>query len=134
MSDSSEELTSSIVANMNMRLPDSGVLDSLLNGLGNSPIEGHDRAVESVTTAQLIEAIAAMERGDIEYVILEHGEEFLQAAGAGEGPYALQFSPPSGGAMEEARGGVDALTVRTVFLAYHRSDPGWRGRCAWSAI
>jgi hypothetical protein len=119
---------------MNMRLPDSGMLESLLKGLGSSTMEGHDGAVESVTTAQLIEAIAAMERGDIEYVILEDGEEFLQAAGAGEGPYALQFSPPSRGAMEEARGGVDALTVRTVFLAYHRRDPAWRGGCAWSAI
>lgn len=97
-------------------------------------MEGHDRAIASVTTAQVIEAIAAMERGEIEYVILESGEDFLQAAGAGEGPYALQFSPSSGGTLEEARGGVDALTVRTVFLAYHRSDPTWRGGCAWSAM
>jgi hypothetical protein len=126
--------TSSIVAAMYMRIPDSGGLGSLLSGLGSTPIDGHDRAIESVTTAQLIEAIAAMERGDIEYVILENGDEFLQAAGGGEGPYALQFSPLSGAAMEEARGGVDALTVRTVFLAYHRSDPTWRGGCAWSAM
>ena len=51
---------------MDMRLPDSGMLESLLKGLGSSPVERHDGAVESVTTAQLIEAIAAMERGDIE--------------------------------------------------------------------
>jgi hypothetical protein len=126
--------TSSIVAAMDMRIPDSGVVGSLLSGLGSTPMDGHDVAVESVTNAQLSEAIAAMERGDIEYIILENGQEFLQAAGAGEGPYALQFSPLSGAAMEEARGGVDALTMRSVFLAYHRGDPGWRGGCAWSAM
>jgi hypothetical protein len=115
---------------MNLRLPESGLLESLLNGLG----EAHGGGVDSVTTAQLIEAMAAMERGDIEYVILENGDEFLQAAGIGEGPYALEFSPSSGGAMEEARGGVDARTARAVFLAYHRNDPAWRGQCVWSAM
>jgi hypothetical protein len=120
---------------MNIRIPDSGgLLESMLSGLGSTLIAGQDRVVESVTDAQLVDAIAAMERGDIEYVILENGEEFIQAAGAGEGPYALQFSPASGGAMEQGHGGVDAPTVRVVLLAYHRGDPAWRGACAWSAM
>ena len=54
-----------------------------------------------------MDALDAMTRGEIEYVILEEGDEFLQAAGDGAGPYALQFSPASGDGLEEVGGGVD---------------------------
>lgn len=120
---------------MNMRIPDSGtLLGSMLSSLGRTPASGDDRTIDSVTDAQLVEAIAAMERGDVEYVILDNGAEFIQAAGDGDGPYALQFSPASGDAMEQAHGGVDASTVRAVLLAYLRGDAAWRSACAWSAM
>jgi hypothetical protein len=119
---------------MQMRLPESGsLLGSLLHGLGHTAADGSGVAVDGVTEAQLAGALAAMTRGDIEYVIVEDGEAFVQAAGDGGGPYALQFSAASG-AMEEVPGGADEATMRAVLLAYRRGDPSWRGSCRWSAL
>jgi hypothetical protein len=120
---------------MDMRLPESGsLLGSILSGLGRSANDGEGLAVPAVTEAQLVEAVTAMARGDVEYVILEQGEAFLQAAGEGAGPYALQFSPGPDGAMTEVPGGVDEPTMRAVLAAYRRRDAGWRGACLWSTL
>jgi hypothetical protein len=120
---------------MDLRLPESGsLLESALSGLGRSSIDGNGVAIPAVTEAQLAEAIAAMTRGDIEYVILESGDAFLQAAGEDTGPYALQFSPASGGAMTEVPGGVDANTMRAVLLAYCAGNADWRGACRWAPL
>jgi hypothetical protein len=115
-----------------MRIPGSGsILESVLNGFGTDAVGGDDAAVDAVNDVQLLHAIDAMSQGDIEYVIIENGNEFVQAAGAGDGPFALEFSPASG-AMQEVRGGVDVDTVRVVLLAYLHGDAAWRRRCAWS--
>jgi hypothetical protein len=119
---------------MDMRLPESGsLLGSILSGLGASPVEDTGVAVASVTEPQLVEAIDAMARGDIEYVILENGDEFLQAAGEGPGPYALQFSSASGDSMIEVPGGVDANAVRAALLDYRRGGTHWRSSSQWSS-
>ena len=119
---------------MDMRLPESGsLLESILSGLGRTTNDGEGLAVPAVTEAQLVEAVTAMTRGDIEYVILEDGEAFLQAAGEGAGPYALQFSPASGD-MTGVPGGVDEPTLRAVLVAYRRGDAGWRGTTKWAAL
>ena len=82
---------------MFMRLPDSGsLLGSIVNGLGHTVADGNGIAIDAVTEAQLGEALTAMASGDLEYVILEDGDAFVQAAGDGAGPYALQFSPAVG--------------------------------------
>jgi hypothetical protein len=120
---------------MQMRLPESGsLLGSIVSGLGHTTADGTGVTVDGVTEAQLVDAVAAMSRGDIEYVVLEDGAEFVQAAGDGAGPYALQFSPASGGGLEEAAGGVDASTVRSALLAYRRGDPAWRRSLRWSPL
>jgi len=75
-----------------------------------------------------------MERGDIEYVILEEGDRFLQAAGDAAGPYSVQFSPGTIDAMIEVPGGADVKTMRDVLLAYRRGDDRWRTACAWSSM
>ena len=41
---------------------------------------------------QLDEALSALTRGDVEYLILEEGDCFLQVAGEGDGPYQVQRS------------------------------------------
>jgi hypothetical protein len=120
---------------MQMRLPDSGsLIGSIVNGLGHTTADGTGVAVDGVTEAQLVDALEAMTRGEIEYVILEEGDEFVQAAGDGAGPYALQFSPASGDGLEEVPGGVDASTVRATLLAYRRGDRAWRGSLRWSPL
>ena len=120
---------------MQMRLPESGsLIAAVLGGLGHAVADGEGIAVDQVGEAQLAEALAALSRGDIEYVILEAGDEFLQAAGEGDGPYALQFNPAGGDGLLEVPGGVDGAALRTALLAYHRGDPAWRGALRWSAL
>jgi hypothetical protein len=119
---------------MDLRVPDSGsLLGSLLSGLGRSLEEGGDLALPGVTAPQLDEAIAAMVRGDIEYLILEDRGSFLQAAGDSDGPYALQVDPGDG-VLLEVPGGVNATEMRDVLLAYRGGDPGWRRTYRWAPL
>jgi hypothetical protein len=121
---------------VNLRLPASGsLLESLLNHLGRAPNDpSGDVKVEGVTEAHTVDALDALERGDIEYMILEHGDEFLQAAGTGDGPYALQVGSTATETMFEVRGGVDRITMRRVLLGYRSGDAGWRGSLAWTPM
>ena len=121
---------------MNLRLPGSGsLLESLLNRPGALPTDtGDGTTLENVTEAQVVQALEAMALGHIEYVILEQGAEFLQAAGEGAGPYALQHSPGVSKSMIEVPGGVGAETMRKVLLAYARGDLGWRGALGWAPM
>jgi hypothetical protein len=120
---------------MLMRLPESGsVIGSIAGGLGRTTMDGTGIAVDAVTEPQLGDALDAMARGDIEYVILEDGDAFVQAAGDGAGPYALQLSPGSGDGLQEVRGGVGGETMRGVLLAYRRGDPAWCGSCRWTPL
>jgi hypothetical protein len=120
---------------MNLRLPASGLLlESLLGGLGTPGIEPGNTTVRHPTPDQLSAAIEAMAGGHMEYVILEEGGQFLQAAGDGNGPYALQYFAGAGEPIIEVPGGVDAETVRTVLAAYLRGEPAWRGALAWQPV
>ncbi len=120
---------------MLMRLPDSGsLLGSIVSGLGHTPADGNGIAVDVVTESQLVEALTAMASGDLEYVILEDGDGFVQAAGDGAGPYALEFSAPSGTGIEQVRGGVTEGAMRDALLAYRRGEPGWRSPFEWSPM
>jgi hypothetical protein len=112
---------------MRLRLPESGsILESLLNHLGHTTGTPAGPVVEATDEAQVERALDALERGDIEFVILEDDDAFLQAAGSGDGPYALQFSPDSSGRLLEAPGGVDRQTMRRSMMAYARGDATWR--------
>jgi hypothetical protein len=117
---------------MNLRVPDSGsLLGALLDSLGQtSELHSGDQAIASVTPAQLDEALAALTRGDIEYVVIEDGERFLQAAGDGEGPYSVQVDD---GTLREISGGTDAATMRRIMHAYLAGDARWRDG-AWTDV
>ena len=120
---------------MRMRLPESGLLlEALLSGLGHAVTDGTDVEVDDVTEPQLAQALDAMARGDIEFVILESGDAFVQAAGEGDGPYALEFSPASGDGLQEVRGGVTAAAARAALEGYRRGDPAWNRPFPWSPL
>lgn len=121
---------------MDMKLPEaSSGLGSLLSILGRSTTETSGESMfEAVDDAQLLDAIAAMQRGDIEFVILEDGDAFLQAAGEGEGPYALQFCEGDPDAVLEVEGGVAIDALRQVMRAYLGGDRGWQQSQTWTPL
>ena len=110
---------------MDLRWPDSGsLLDALFSDAGH-PAPSESGSLAGVTVAQLDEAIAAMQRGDIEYVILEDGQRFMQAAGEGDGPYQVQVTH-DGETMHDVDGGADAETMQRILRAYLHGDDAWR--------
>jgi hypothetical protein len=121
---------------MDLRLPSSGgLIESLLDGLGRSASDSAGGTIVSgVTAPQLDQALDALRQGHIEYVILEHGDTFLQAAGEGDGPYHVQFSPGPAGPMLEIRGGVRAERMRSILREYLQSRDFWRTGPEWSPL
>ena len=119
---------------MNLRLPESGSLvESLLNSLGRTVADAQaGSTVPGVTEPQLTTALDALVRGDIEFVVLEDGDDFLQAAG--ESPFALQHNDGKTSTMSAAAGGVDERTLRAAFSAYLHGDPRWRTLCRWDRM
>jgi hypothetical protein len=119
---------------MNLRLPESGSLvESLLNTLGHTVANSTaGQTVPGVTEPQLTMALDALVRSDVEFVVLENGDDFLQAAGAS--PFALQHSDAQTSTMSAAAGGVDERILRAAFSAYLRGDVSWRSLCRWDRI
>jgi hypothetical protein len=110
---------------MDLRWPDSGsLLDSLFSDAGN-PAMSSAGTLSAVTPAQLDDALGALQRGDIEYLILEDGAGFLQAAGEGDGPYEVEVTA-DGETMHGVDSGADAATMRGILHAYLRGDAAWR--------
>ena len=120
---------------MMMRLPEeSSWVDALLGSI-NPPGAGTvGDPIDGVSEAQLIDALEAMARGDIEYVILEHGDAFLQSAGDADGPYQLEFRAASHEPIVAVSRGVDRAAVRRVMLAYRRGDPNWNQPFTWTPL
>ena len=105
----------------------------MLDGLGTpSYSAAGDLSIAGVTDAQLDDALAALSRGDIEYVILEDDDHFLQAAGEGDGPYQVQRSD-GGETMHEIVGGITGTAMRQLLHDYLRGDARWMA-AAWTAM
>lgn len=121
---------------MVMRLPGSGtLLESLLNGLGQPAVPTDSgTSVDAVSEAQLKEALNSLAHGEIEFVILEDGPAFLQAAGEGDGPYAVEHCENEGAPLTGIDGGVDRATAERVMLAFRRGDAAWRLSHSWTAV
>jgi hypothetical protein len=121
---------------MVLRVPGSGtVLGALLSGLGQTVGSGSDDiAISNPTAPQLVEAIEALARAEIEFVILEQGDAFLQAAGEGDGPYQLEYKAGPDAPLLAVKGCADKETLRRVMLAYRRGESSWQTSQTWIAI
>ncbi len=119
-----------------MKLPESGSwLSAALRGLGNPEAVTADYVgVDAVTDAQLNEALDAMVRGDIEFVILEDGGRFLQAAGSDAGPYQVERRLNDSDVLVGIAGGVDRETMRRVMQAYRVGDVAWTTSFRWTPV
>ena len=119
-----------------MRLPGSGtLLESVLNGLGQPAVPTENgTSIDDVSEPQLQKALSSLAGGEIEFVILERGGEFLQVAGGGGGPYALEHCASEGAALTAVDGGVDRATAERVMLAFRRGDMAWREPRSWVPV
>ena len=109
------------------------LLDSLLRDTTTpAGLVGGDAAIADVSAAQLDESIAALERGDIEYLGLHAGEAFVQVAGEGIGPYQLEVSPGRVEDQVQVPGGTTIDGVRHALHGYLAGDPTWTEAFAWS--
>ena len=120
---------------MMMRLPEESSWVDAVVGSKNSPDAGMSgNTLDEVTEAQLVDALEAMARGDIEYVVLEHGDAFLQSAGDADGPYHVEFRAAGHEPLVAVSSGVNRAGVRQLMLAYRRGDPRWNQSYAWTTL
>lgn len=117
---------------MNLEVPSrSPFMDSLLDG--SDITDGTSGSVvQHVTEGQVMDALAALGRGDIEFVILSDGSRFLQAAGDARSGYTLEYN--DGSDKEQFRAAnrkISAADLATAFGAYFRNDVAWRTAFSW---
>ena len=120
---------------MDMKLPGSGSwLDGLLGDSTGALTDTTGVVVSAVTEPQLSGAIDAMVRGEIEFVILEDGDAFMQSAGQDNGPYELNYRTADDETLYEVPGGVTAAAMRTALLSYRRDEASWHAAHRWSPV
>ncbi len=110
-------------------------MDLLLpGGSGSGEINEMGHAVtHDANEDDLIEALAAMERGDIEYVILEDAatKMFMQAAGDARSGYDLQYNNGADDAMFQAQGKMSGAQITDALTAFLNQDITWRTTIVW---
>ena len=110
-------------------------MDLLLpGGSGSGEINEMGHAVtHNATEDNLIEALAALERGDFEYVILEDpsSKMFMQAAGDARDGYDLQYNNGADDSMFQAQGKMSGTQITDAFTAFLNQDISWRTTFVW---
>lgn len=109
-------------------------MDLLLPGGSGGEINAMGHAVtHNATEDALIDALAALERGDIEYVILEDpaNKMFMQAAGDARNGYDLQYNNGADDAMFQAQSKMSGAQITEAFSAFLNQDIAWRTMIVW---
>ncbi len=103
-----------------------------IGGGGNYNAAGH-AVTSDPTEVDLLTALEAMERGDIEYVILEdaHSQLFMQAAGDAKSGYVLEYAGGQADTIYSARGTVTGPLLTEILAAFLNHDQAWRTRVVW---
>lgn len=116
---------------MEIQIPESGnLLDSLLSV--NDITDPSSPVIPDATEDKLIPVLDAMESGDIEYVILNDGNKFLQAAADARSGYLLEYN--DGSDKEQFRATqkkISGAEVRAAFVAYLKRDSAWGSNFTW---
>jgi len=118
---------------MELRVPrGASLLDQLgRDGADPTALTGGDAALDSVTPAELDTAIAALERGDVEYLGLHQHGTFVQVAGEGSGPYQLEASLGDVDQQVAVPGGVTLDGVRLALHGFLAGDLAWPQSFPW---
>lgn len=117
---------------MEIHVPSGGFLDALLNT--NEAYEGpSDTVIPDADEGKLLDALAAMERGDSEYVILQDDGRFLQAAGDAKSGYALEYNDGSDKFQYRVvNPKISGGELTDAFVAYLHRDPSWKTKFSWT--
>jgi hypothetical protein len=109
-----------------------GFLDALLNT--NEAYEGpSDNVIPNANEDKLLDALAAMERGDSEYVILQDDRRFLQAAGDAKSQYTLEYNDGSDKVQYRATNTrLSGTEITDAFVSYLNRDPSWKTKFSWT--
>ena len=95
---------------------------------------GGSRPRTTATAAGIRQAFAD-DAGRGEFIILFAAEEiFIQAAGEGDGPYALEYREGGRGQHCQCRRDVKKAEVETAFLKYLAGDPSWKDPFPWQPL
>lgn len=109
---------------MNLLYPDGTATKDFATGGGSKP---------NATEGDLINALTALERGDIEYVGLEdeRTKKFMQAAGDGASGYILEYNDGSDDAMLRAPGTLSGTQLTAALSSFFNHDDAWRTMFRW---
>lgn len=114
---------------MNLLLPGGSISGGNVN-------EGGHAVTPDATEDDLIEALAALERGDVEYVILEDPATkfFMQTAGDPHSGYVLEYNDGQDGSMMHAQGSLSGSRVTEALGAFLNRDAAWRSMFVWERV
>jgi hypothetical protein len=98
--------------------------------------EGGHAVTPNATEDDLIDALAALERGDVEYVILEDPapRTFMQAAGDARSGYVLEYNDAQDDLLMHAQGNLPGARVTEALTAFLNRDPSWRTMFVWERV
>lgn len=122
---------------MQLVLPGGGGLFSLEDLFSDgSYLDSSNVAYPNATEEQLIEALAALERGDIEFVIVQDDRtpRFIQTSGGPAEGYYLQYSEGQDDSMFEVQGTLSGADVTAALAAFLNRDPAWRTMHEWRPV
>jgi hypothetical protein len=106
---------------------------SLFSGSRNY-MESGNVTVPNPTEDDLITALAAMERGDIEFVILQDDENkiFMQAAGTPHEGYVLEYNDNADNSMYRATNpGLTGSHITDALSSFLNRDTAWASKFHW---
>lgn len=112
-----------------------GWFDALVRGdtTGVTDLASGEIALAEVTPAQLDDAIAALVRGDVEYLALHDAGTFVQVAGDGAGPYEIEYNPGQLADQVRVPGGIAVDPLRAALHGYLGRDPSWAAPLTWQS-
>lgn len=120
---------------MDLHIPDGNNFFEMLSANGYAYSSVTDAVIPNADADKLMAALTALARGEIEYVILMDGAEFLQAAGDARNGYVLEYN--AGSTQEQFRARNTKLAGNAIveaFRKYLARDMMWRTNFVWETF
>jgi hypothetical protein len=118
---------------MDLVLPGGAGLIDTLFGEPDSYLGSSNATHPNATEDDLITALAALERGDIEFVILQDtpNKTFMQTTGGPAEGYYLEYNDGSPDYNYRARATLSGTQLTEALVAFLHGDPSWKTVQAW---